>query len=232
MELPDITGGVRFGLVGKPGGEFLQHAFRIAILRNSDEPGTLIGWHSGRSARDELWAKESALPNRPARRASNNLPTGDCQLYKGLLTAMAYALLSSGRRLLSRSTISSRAMSSKAPLLISPKELHELKSSSNVSLLDTSWHMPNSPRNAQAEFLAKRIPGARYLDLDKVASPHYMGLKHMMPSDEIFASALSAQILLWTVALLLINGSVEFGITPDSHVVLYAILSENGMLFD
>jgi len=123
-------------------------------------------------------------------------------------------------------------MSSKAPLLISPKKLHELKSSSNLSLLDASWHMPNSPRNAQAEFLAKRIPGARYLDLDKVASPNELGLKHMTPSDQTFASALGAQIPLWTVAFPLINGSVEFGVTPASHVVLYAILSKNDMLSD
>ncbi|KAI0067874.1 thiosulfate sulfurtransferase, partial [Artomyces pyxidatus] len=64
--------------------------------------------------------------------------------------------------------------------------------------------MPNSPRNARQEFLAKRIPGAHYLDLDEVASPSELGLKHMMPSGEVFARALE-----------------NFGINTSSHVVLY-----------
>jgi thiosulfate/3-mercaptopyruvate sulfurtransferase len=49
--------------------------------------------------------------------------------------------------------------------------------------------MPNAPRNGRQEFLSKRIPGAQFLDLDEVASPHELGLKHMMPSNELFAKA-------------------------------------------
>lgn len=64
--------------------------------------------------------------------------------------------------------------------------------------------MPNSPRNPKAEFTSKRIPGAQLLDLDEVASPHELGLKHMMPSSEVFAKACS-----------------QLGISPSSHVVIY-----------
>ncbi|KAI0314984.1 Rhodanese-like protein [Amylostereum chailletii] len=81
-------------------------------------------------------------------------------------------------------------MSSKVPLLLSPAQLHELRSTTDVSILDASWHMPNSPRNAKQEFLSRRIPGARYLDLDEVASPNSLGLRHMMPSGPTFAHAL------------------------------------------
>ena len=65
------------------------------------------------------------------------------------------------------------------PLVVTPTQLHDLIPSGGVSVLDASWHMPNVPRNAREEYVAKRIPGARYLNLDEVASPHELGLKHM-----------------------------------------------------
>jgi len=99
-----------------------------------------------------------------------------------------------------------RSISSKAPLLISPRALQELSSSTSadVKILDASWSMPNVPRNPSKEFVERHIPGARYLDLDDVASPSELGLKHMMPSVQVFSEALE-----------------NFGITPTSHVVLY-----------
>lgn len=90
------------------------------------------------------------------------------------------------------------------PLLISPSQLRGLLPSDQVTILDASWHMPNSPRNARAEFFTKHLPGAKYLDLDEVASSHELGLKHMMPGGEVFAKACE-----------------NFGITPSSHVILY-----------
>lgn len=74
------------------------------------------------------------------------------------------------------------------PLVVSPRQLFDLPSGS-VTLLDASWHMPNSPRRAKEEFLSKRLPDAKFLDLDEVASPHELGLKHMMPSEKTFAEA-------------------------------------------
>lgn len=91
-------------------------------------------------------------------------------------------------------------------MLVSPITLQELRSSTSadVKILDASWLMPNVPRNPSEEFVEKHIPGARYLDLDEVATPSELGLKHMMPSAEVFSEALE-----------------NFGITPTSHVVLY-----------
>ncbi|KZV77623.1 thiosulfate sulfurtransferase [Peniophora sp. CONT] len=98
-----------------------------------------------------------------------------------------------------------RAMSiARTPLVLSPNEVSQLAQSSKVAFLDASWHMPNSPRNAAKEFTEKHITGARFFDLDAVASSHELGLKHMMPSGQVFASALQS-----------------LGITPDTHVVLY-----------
>ncbi|KAI0932465.1 hypothetical protein AcV7_000430 [Taiwanofungus camphoratus] len=89
------------------------------------------------------------------------------------------------------------------PLVVSPAQLRSLAPSS-VSVFDASWHMPGSPRSARDEFIAQRVPNAQFLDLDEVASPHELGLKHMMPSPEVFAEACE-----------------NFGITPESHVVIY-----------
>ena len=74
------------------------------------------------------------------------------------------------------------------PLVLTPRQLSTLDPT-EISVLDASWHMPNSPRNAQEEFLKRHIPGAKYLNLDEVASSHELGLKHMMPSPETFALA-------------------------------------------
>lgn len=53
--------------------------------------------------------------------------------------------------------------------------------------VDASWNMPNSPRKAHDEFLKKRLPQARFLDLDEVAKEHELGLKHMIPDPEVFS---------------------------------------------
>ncbi|KAH7921144.1 Rhodanese-like protein [Leucogyrophana mollusca] len=97
-----------------------------------------------------------------------------------------------------------------APLLLSPSDLRGLLPSrgdstpDTVRILDASWVMPNSPRRPHEEFQKKRISGASFLDLDDVASPHELGLKHMMPTEEVFAHACE-----------------KFGISPSSHVVIY-----------
>lgn len=77
--------------------------------------------------------------------------------------------------------------STAAPYLLSPSNLRDVISSGGVSVLDATWFMPNSPRRPLQEFQAKRIPGAQFLDLDEVASTHELGLKHMMPSERLFA---------------------------------------------
>lgn len=69
--------------------------------------------------------------------------------------------------------------------------------------------MPNSPRNADAEFLqGPRLPGALRFNLDKVAeldpAKNPLGLTHMLPSAETFRAAVE-----------------QLGITPDTHVVVY-----------
>jgi thiosulfate/3-mercaptopyruvate sulfurtransferase len=69
-----------------------------------------------------------------------------------------------------------------APLLVDPSNVTK-----DAILVDASWHMPNSPHKAREEFLKKRLPRARFLDLDEVTKWHELGLKHMIPDPEVFA---------------------------------------------
>ncbi|KAK7694429.1 hypothetical protein QCA50_001615 [Cerrena zonata] len=108
-----------------------------------------------------------------------------------------------GRFISARYMTSGSIFGDSCPLVVTPKQLYDLPSGS-VTVLDASWHMPNSPRKAKEEFLSKRLPNAQFLDLDEVASPHELGLKHMIPSEETFAGACET-----------------LGITPQSHVVIY-----------
>ncbi|KAF9643839.1 thiosulfate sulfurtransferase [Thelephora ganbajun] len=81
-------------------------------------------------------------------------------------------------------TVSTRSFSSQdvAPLLVNPSNVTK-----DAVSIDASWHMPNSPRKAREEFLNKRLPQARFLDLDEVAKDHQLRLKHMIPDPQVFA---------------------------------------------
>lgn len=60
-----------------------------------------------------------------------------------------------------------------------------------VTVIDASWHLPVSGRNAKAEFAAAHIPGAVFFDIDAIADPR-SSLPHMLPRPEDFAAMLGA----------------------------------------
>jgi len=98
--------------------------------------------------------------------------------------------------------------------LVTPKELQEalkknpppnnkINTLPRTVPLCAAWFLPNDGRNGMDSFRAKRIPNARFFDLDKVIdkrSPY----PHMLPSPSEFASAMSA-----------------LGIRRDDTVVVY-----------
>ena len=61
----------------------------------------------------------------------------------------------------------------------------------DLRVLDASWHMPATGRNAQAEYAAAHIPGARFFDIDEIAD-HRSSLPHMAPPPEKFISRMRA----------------------------------------
>lgn len=88
-------------------------------------------------------------------------------------------------------------------MLISPADL--AKKLDRVTVLDASWHMPATGRDAGAEFLAAHIPGALRFDIDAIADKS-SPLPHTLPSPEEFAAAVGA-----------------LGIGNDTEVVAYEV---------
>lgn len=78
-----------------------------------------------------------------------------------------------------------------------------LQKSKYLRVLDASWHLPKENRDPKKEFLAHRIPGAKFFDLDECvdkSSPY----EHMLPNTEDFSYYVRS-----------------LGISNDSHVVVY-----------
>ena len=72
-------------------------------------------------------------------------------------------------------------------LLVSTEWLAERLSAPDIRILDASWHMPDTGRDAEAEYRAAHIPGARFFDIDRVADAG-AALPHMLPPIEKFVS--------------------------------------------
>lgn len=121
-------------------------------------------------------------------------------LLGGLLRSPLRLVIGSSACRLSSARLSTSAMaSSQSTLLIAPSALSaDLdKEKSSVRVLDATWFMPNldPPRSGAREFQAgERLKGvAGFFDLDTVAAPHELGLKHMLPSGQQFAEACGAR---------------------------------------
>ncbi|MDP2082294.1 MAG: 3-mercaptopyruvate sulfurtransferase [Pseudotabrizicola sp.] len=61
----------------------------------------------------------------------------------------------------------------------------------DLRVLDATWFMPDSGRDAKAEYAAGHIPGARFFDIDDI-SDHRSNLPHMVPPVEKFMSRMRA----------------------------------------
>jgi thiosulfate/3-mercaptopyruvate sulfurtransferase len=70
-------------------------------------------------------------------------------------------------------------------------------------ILDTSWYLPGSGREALDEFREGHPPGARFFDLDQASDPD-SSLPHMMPAAEAFSRYVGS-----------------LGVGDDSAVVVY-----------
>ncbi len=73
-------------------------------------------------------------------------------------------------------------------LLVSTEWLAERLGSPDIRVLDASWHLPETKRDARAEYDAGHIPGARFFDIDR-HSDRAKGAPHMLPPVEQFVSA-------------------------------------------
>jgi thiosulfate/3-mercaptopyruvate sulfurtransferase len=74
-----------------------------------------------------------------------------------------------------------------SPYVVSTEWLAARLAAPDIAILDASWHLPSSGRNAKAEFMEERIPGAQFFDIDEIADTS-SPLPHMLPSAEKFSS--------------------------------------------
>ncbi len=86
---------------------------------------------------------------------------------------------------------------------ISPAALASQLESTDVTVVDASWYLPADGRDPKAEFLASRIPGAQFFDIDTVADLDH-ACPHMLPSETVFTDCVQA-----------------LGIGANSQVVVY-----------
>jgi thiosulfate/3-mercaptopyruvate sulfurtransferase len=72
--------------------------------------------------------------------------------------------------------------------LVSTEWLAEHLDDPSVRIFDTTSFLPNVPRDAEAEFQERHIPGAVRFSVDDIADKS-TGLPHMLPSAAVFAEA-------------------------------------------
>ena len=75
--------------------------------------------------------------------------------------------------------------------VVSPAWLAERAEERRVRVLDCSWYLPAMKRDGIEEHASRRIPGARYFDVDAI-SDRSSALPHMLPSASQFAAACDA----------------------------------------
>ena len=77
------------------------------------------------------------------------------------------------------------------------------KNLENVRILDGSWHLPNSNRNASVEFQSYHIRNSNFFDIEK-NSNHESSLPHMLPKKNDWEKIMS-----------------ELGVKNSDHIVIY-----------
>ncbi len=87
--------------------------------------------------------------------------------------------------------------------MISATELQGRLGAAQLRVVDASFHLPGSGRDANLEFLQAHIPGAQRFDIEAIAD-HTNSLPHMLPTPSEFSASLS-----------------RLSIAPDHDVVVY-----------
>ena len=70
--------------------------------------------------------------------------------------------------------------------LVSTGWLADRIGTEGLRVVDGSWYLPTSGRDARAEYLAGHLPGAVFFDLDAISDGR-SALPHMLPSARQFA---------------------------------------------
>jgi len=82
-------------------------------------------------------------------------------------------------------------MGDAASPLVTTRWLADELGAADLKVVDATWHMPASGRDAAAEFAEAHIPGAVFFGIDAIADTS-RDLPHMLASPEIFAEMVGA----------------------------------------
>jgi thiosulfate/3-mercaptopyruvate sulfurtransferase len=89
------------------------------------------------------------------------------------------------------------------PALVGTEWLAQNLGAADLVVIDGSWYLPTEGRDAEAEYLARHIPGALRFDVDAI-SDRNSPLPHMLPSPDAFAASMGA-----------------LGIADEARIVVY-----------
>lgn len=78
-------------------------------------------------------------------------------------------------------------------------------------VLDASWYLPDSGRDAEQEWLQRHIPGARFFDFDTRVCDRESPLPHMLPGAELFAREVQSLGVTRHSAVVVYDGAGIFG---------------------
>jgi len=73
--------------------------------------------------------------------------------------------------------------------LVTTQWLDEHLTAPDIVVVDGSYYLPTTKRNARREYLDAHIPGAVFFDIEAIAD-HASDLPHMLPKPEAFSSAM------------------------------------------
>ncbi|HEV8176318.1 MAG TPA: 3-mercaptopyruvate sulfurtransferase [Gemmatimonadales bacterium] len=94
-------------------------------------------------------------------------------------------------------------MTAPAPPVVTTEWLAARLESAAVRVVDGSWYLPGSGRDAANEYSAGHIPGAVFFDLDATSDPNTR-LPHMLPTADQFADRMAS-----------------LGLSDSDHIVIY-----------
>ena len=92
------------------------------------------------------------------------------------------------------------------PVAVSTGWLAARLGTSGIRVVDASWYLPGSDRDAAADYRAGHIPGAVFFDIDAI-SDQRSPLPHMLPSAADFAARMSTLGLSDSDTLVIYDGS-------------------------
>jgi thiosulfate/3-mercaptopyruvate sulfurtransferase len=82
-------------------------------------------------------------------------------------------------------------VSGRLPALVSTEWLASRLGTPGLRVVDGSWYLPGTGRNAANEYAAGHIPGAVFFELDAISKPD-TPLPHMLPSADSFSDRMAA----------------------------------------